>query len=359
MKKNIVQFERSEHVADDWYLVANRNTLTIKIRDTVTLGESEQGLLVLDSRVDSERWVTLEVDPKGCLNVIYQAAGYRLVCPERWIMDTAGAIVPRCTMLEMPHNHVYVSQQLQRGKVEQRVLISRVDDKALCLPPVPEAPDGESNLPANEVESHDTAPEILAAAAGTATPASEPADLDAKRRAEAELQAQEESHAQEALEEALNEVVLTRDVLEEMLSALEAQDTVTDTPDKREVAGEEPGEEKDNDANRAADSGQENISSPRQPLARQGNGRTGDALFKLVENTAAQNAPGNMEKQRQGRIATGQNLEIPLLQDVATIFVTEPEAGRAANTPGVGQSSVANKAREATKSPESKAPAVT
>ena len=113
-----MQTDRSAHVADAWYLVANRNNLTIKILNTITIGEADSGLLVLDSRVDSERWFTLEVDPAGCLNVIYQDARCRMVCPDRWVMDSAGAVLPRCTLLALPNNQLYVSQQLQRGVVE-------------------------------------------------------------------------------------------------------------------------------------------------------------------------------------------------------------------------------------------------
>ncbi len=120
----MAQTENSAHMAEDWYLVANRNNLTIKIVKYITLGEDEAGLLVLDSRVEAERWLTLEVDPVGCLNVVYQDPRCRLTCPDRWVADSAGAVLPRCTMLELPNNKVYVSQQLQRGAVEQSVIVS-------------------------------------------------------------------------------------------------------------------------------------------------------------------------------------------------------------------------------------------
>ena len=109
--------------SDAWYLVANKNNLTIKVLNSITLGENESGMLVLDSRVDAQRWVTLAVDPAGCLNVTYQHAGCRLTCPDQWVADSAGAVLARWTMLELPNNQIYVSQQLQRGAVEQRVLV--------------------------------------------------------------------------------------------------------------------------------------------------------------------------------------------------------------------------------------------
>ena len=201
----MVQTDRSAHISDDWFLVANRNNLTIKILKYITLGENESGLLVLDSRVDGERWLTLEVDPAGCLNVVYQDPHCRLECPERWVTDSAGAVLPRCTMLELPHNKVYVSQQLQRGKVEQTVVVTCGNLSEL----------EQDNL--SEIEMP-----IVAEAVADTVAANDETDQDQDQ--------------DQALQAAIDEVVLAPDVLEQMLRRLEQDEQVG--PEQTSQVGE-------------------------------------------------------------------------------------------------------------------------
>ncbi len=279
-------------MAEDWYLVANKNSLTIKIRDSVTLGEGPDGLLVLDSRVEAERWVTLEIDPKGCLNVVHQAPGCRLECPGRWVMDTAGAIVPRCTMVELPNNHVYVSQHLQRGKVESRVVVTHSDS----LPPLEVTPVPEAVPVAKQPR-----------------PSSQPTDLEQKRTE------QTEPESQDALEAALNEVVLTRDVLEEMLSALEAQDNRSEQASTKiesrttATAGATKTKTKTKTKTEA------DITEPAGTVFEDPDATlTNEKTVQLVDSGLAGKVP-----RHQGPKPTNPSEDIPLLQDVANIFVAE------------------------------------
>ena len=214
----MAQTENSAHIADDWYLVANRNNLTIKIVKYITLGESEAGMLVLDSRVEAERWLTLEVDPVGCLNVVYQDPRCRLTCPDRWVADSAGAVLPRCTMLELPNNKVYVSQQLQRGAVEQQVIVTCHNPTELevanhfQLPPVSE-PEFLNDEDVNDAVVADE--DVI--------------DIGPDLRADVSVQAQAANASGEPAaladtDPALKDVVMTPEVLDAMLRELEGEE---------------------------------------------------------------------------------------------------------------------------------------
>ena len=225
--------DHSTHIADDWYLVANRNNLTIKIVKYITLGENEAGLLVLDSRVDAERWLTLEVDPGGSLNVVYQDPRVRLEAPDRWVADSAGAVLPRCTMLELPNNKVYVSQQLQRGKVEQLVQVTHgnpTETELVISVPVATLEDQEwldGELDDANLPDIGPAVEPNATAAEGSEWFEDPSEIDAATDTP--------DTEQVALKEAMDEVVLAPDVLNEMLSRLERDGELSVAPEELKV----------------------------------------------------------------------------------------------------------------------------
>ena len=105
----------------DWYLVANRNDLSVKILGAITVGETTAGELVIDAAKPAERWITLTVDDDGGLVVSHQEAHCTLAAPGKWATRAAGLAVPKGTLFELPHNEIYVSGDLQRGAVAQQV----------------------------------------------------------------------------------------------------------------------------------------------------------------------------------------------------------------------------------------------
>ncbi|MEM7100669.1 MAG: hypothetical protein AAF541_20570 [Pseudomonadota bacterium] len=230
----MVQTESSAHVADDWYLVANRNNLTIKIVNYITIGESDGGMLVLDSRVEAERWLTLEVDPAGCLNVVYQDPRCRLTCPDRWVADSAGAVLPRCTMLELPNNKIYVSQQLQRGSIEQNVIVTCHNPTELETKRHLFGDASSASLPLRAESSEDVAPSPLETPAGEREQeivvnevSAEPVRKDLSEASDpipdepvSEV-VPEANEDEQKLASAISEVVMAPEVLDQMLRQLE------------------------------------------------------------------------------------------------------------------------------------------
>ncbi len=108
---------------EDWYLIANQDGLAIKIRNTVTLGEDVHGGLCLDGRDPAERWLTLARE--GAQLIVASLAGpAQLARGEKWSTDAAGLVLARGTLLQFPHNEVYVSQSLHRGQIDMRVAVS-------------------------------------------------------------------------------------------------------------------------------------------------------------------------------------------------------------------------------------------
>ncbi len=114
---------RKDYENEDWYLIANQDGLAIKIRNTVTLGEDALGGLCLDGRDPAERWLTLARE--GAQLVVANLAGpAQLARGEKWSTDAAGLVLSRGTLLELPHNEVYVSQSLHRGQIDMRVAVT-------------------------------------------------------------------------------------------------------------------------------------------------------------------------------------------------------------------------------------------
>ncbi len=132
--------------ADDWFLVANKDSLSIKIKGAITIGEDAMGLLMLNSADTQEHWLTLSVDPAGHLEAVQLKAGFRLEAPGQWSTTTPGAILPHGTVIALPNNELYVSHDLQRGRAVLKARLSRVEESAgfsssshELPPPVPPA----------------------------------------------------------------------------------------------------------------------------------------------------------------------------------------------------------------------------
>ncbi len=120
-----------------WFLVANRDRLSIKINQSITFGESQDGVLAIESRIPQERWLTLSVDPGGFLNVTDLLSGCVLESPKNWSVSKPGAILPSGTVLALPNNELFISQDLQRGKMVQRVLVTWQEDVIVVEEAVP------------------------------------------------------------------------------------------------------------------------------------------------------------------------------------------------------------------------------
>ncbi|NOX51625.1 MAG: hypothetical protein GXP16_13990 [Gammaproteobacteria bacterium] len=120
-----------------WFLVANRDRLSIKINQSITFGESQDGVLAIESRIPQERWLTLSVDPGGFLNVTDLLSGCVLESPKNWSVGKPGAIFPSGTVLALPNNELFISQDLQRGKMVQRVLVTWQEDVIVVEEAVP------------------------------------------------------------------------------------------------------------------------------------------------------------------------------------------------------------------------------
>jgi hypothetical protein len=110
--------------SSDWFLVSNKDSLSIKIRGSITIGEDGPGLLILNGSQRDERWFTLTVDHAGHLEVTDLMSGIHLEAPGKWSTNSAGAILPAGTVIAMPNNELYVSQDLQRGRAALKVKVT-------------------------------------------------------------------------------------------------------------------------------------------------------------------------------------------------------------------------------------------
>ena len=109
----------------DWYLVPNRNSLSVKIHRSLTVGEGALDTLVLESDEESERLLTFTRDDDGCLKITFIAEGWRLEIegPAESRETEAGVLCPPGCVIELPHNEVYISHQLLKGSVEHRFVL--------------------------------------------------------------------------------------------------------------------------------------------------------------------------------------------------------------------------------------------
>jgi hypothetical protein len=113
----------AEALSYEWFLVANNDKLSIKVKDQVTLGEDERGLLTLESRHPEQRWVTLAIDSRGELVVSKLHEGWQLESPGAWVSSEPGVVCIPGTRLELTNNQVYISHDLLRGKVVQELVL--------------------------------------------------------------------------------------------------------------------------------------------------------------------------------------------------------------------------------------------
>ena len=120
----------AEALDAEWFLVANKDKLSIKIRGQVTLGEDDRGLLTLESRKDTERWFTLSVDNQDALVVSELGAAWEMESPGAWVSQQPGIVCIPGTLLSLPNNEVYISHNLLRGKVQQQLVVRPAQDQA-------------------------------------------------------------------------------------------------------------------------------------------------------------------------------------------------------------------------------------
>ena len=100
----------------EWYLLANPNDLSVKINGEITVGEGIADTLVLESRVASERWLTLRLDDAGRLVVADIAAGWQLENEGEWVRQLGGTVCEADTVIELPHNELYLSHSMVRNE---------------------------------------------------------------------------------------------------------------------------------------------------------------------------------------------------------------------------------------------------
>ena len=165
----IVQKSRAVRQSDEWYLIANRDNLSVRIRDSVTVGEDEFGQLTFDDKDSAARWVTLQVSDGEHLTVVHQDPRVRMACPGQWIADNAGATLIRGTLLQLPHNEIYLSQHIRRGQPTQTVHVGMAEVFPPILVEEPEATtDENAGAPVAPVEAvQEAANDILADAIPT------------------------------------------------------------------------------------------------------------------------------------------------------------------------------------------------
>ena len=137
----------AEALDAEWFLVANKDKLSIKIRGQVTLGEDDRGLLTLESKKDGERWFTLSVDPQDSLVLSELGAQWEVESPGAWVSQQPGVVCIPGTLLSLPNNEVYISHNLLRGKVQQHLVVRPAELPVVDEPDVdivvPEAPTEE------------------------------------------------------------------------------------------------------------------------------------------------------------------------------------------------------------------------
>ena len=119
----------SEALDAEWFLVANKDKLSIKIKGQVTLGEDHRGLLTLESRKDAERWFTLSVDHQDALVISELGAHWEVESPGAWVSQQPGVVCIPGTLLSLPNNEVYISHNLLRGTVQQHLVVRAADDQ--------------------------------------------------------------------------------------------------------------------------------------------------------------------------------------------------------------------------------------
>ena len=135
-----IKFDRSQTPHPDWYLVANQGQLSIRINGSIALGESDRGLLLLESRNAAERWLELSLDDQGQLLLEYPANTVRVEMTPGSAGIPGPVTLERGTLLSFPHNEIYIGNDLQRGKVECTLSI-KLSDTGLLPVEIPELTD--------------------------------------------------------------------------------------------------------------------------------------------------------------------------------------------------------------------------
>ena len=142
----MVQTQRTPLSSSDWFLVSNKDNLSIKIRGSITIGEDALGVLMLNGSVGDSRWFTLTVDDAGHLEITHLMPGIHLEAPGKWSTNTAGALLPAGTVIAMPNNELYVSQDLQRGRAALKVKVTMrtVSTEVPILEEAANSPEGQA-----------------------------------------------------------------------------------------------------------------------------------------------------------------------------------------------------------------------
>ena len=118
----------AEVLRDEWFLVANDDKLSIKIKEQVTLGEDQLGHLTLESRHESERWITLSIDPEGELIVSELHQDCQIERPGGWTSREPGVVLQPGMCLALGDHQVCLSQSLSREQLTQELLVVTAGD---------------------------------------------------------------------------------------------------------------------------------------------------------------------------------------------------------------------------------------
>ena len=105
----------------DWYAVTEDGASAVRLTQSLTLGEREDGELALNAGAAESRWVTFDLTADGAAVV---------TCPTGCLLDPAGRPLKRQPLepglcLDLPNNRVRISRSIQNPAADGPVVSVR------------------------------------------------------------------------------------------------------------------------------------------------------------------------------------------------------------------------------------------
>ena len=125
VEKYKVQTTSTLRATGDWFLLSNRNGLVLKVLHSITVGEHQDGKLVIDSPQVDEQLFTVTLDISGTLFVSNLNSFAQLEGPGEWSTNSAGFALTIGTVIHTPNNSIHVSDSLTRKRVTQSIRVKR------------------------------------------------------------------------------------------------------------------------------------------------------------------------------------------------------------------------------------------
>lgn len=113
--------EPSHKTEKNWYFITDG--VSLKVTNSITIGEDADGVLALESSDAEERWLTCSVE-SGELLVEHLHEQFRIELPGSWSTRKPGAMLESGMVIVLPNNEVYIGESAVRGEVEERIYVT-------------------------------------------------------------------------------------------------------------------------------------------------------------------------------------------------------------------------------------------